>query len=262
MEFKISEALKRKAGIYLIANSINDFVYVGSCIQFYKRYRIHRNALRKNSHHCQRLQRFFNKYGEGVLSFEFIEIISPATKDNLLKRENYYLKFYTNKFNSCPTAYSMQDFKFLPEQTQRKTASITKARNTPEQKKIQSDLAKNNWKDNAFRDKRAKSHKQAVTSQEYRDQMSKIVKERWKDKEYRDRVLKSKRKASNRPAYKEKVRLQMLGNNNHNSRIDLSTAKKIKTLLQTNTCKKTAQLMNVSINIVKDISRGRTWTHT
>jgi group I intron endonuclease len=59
--------------IYLIRNTKNGKVYVGSTNNRYVRWRTHRKKLRSNSHHCHHLQAAWNKYGEESFSFEVVE---------------------------------------------------------------------------------------------------------------------------------------------------------------------------------------------
>jgi group I intron endonuclease len=103
-------------GVYRITNKINNTSYIGSTTRsFYKRWGFHIYELRKGVHHCQHLQRAWNKYGED--SFEFIAIESFSMDDfpNLSRRdlsikmleiEQHYLDTFTDKYNSRPIAGS------------------------------------------------------------------------------------------------------------------------------------------------------------
>jgi group I intron endonuclease len=60
-------------GVYRIKNIINENCYYGSSKNVEKRWRHHKNNLRKNKHINQILQKAWNKYGEHNFLFELIE---------------------------------------------------------------------------------------------------------------------------------------------------------------------------------------------
>lgn len=83
-----------KQGVYLIKNTSNDKVYVGSTtMSFNKRFLHHINRLRNNKHKNQHLQHAWNKYGEN--SFEFI-ILEVCEKSECLIQEQIYIDKYNN----------------------------------------------------------------------------------------------------------------------------------------------------------------------
>lgn len=93
-----------QTGIYIIKNTVNSRVYIGSAIDFRIRKNKHITHLNKNIHCNKKLQRFVNKYGIDKLVFSLIELCS---KDNLLNREQFYINDYNavkNGFNILPTA--------------------------------------------------------------------------------------------------------------------------------------------------------------
>lgn len=85
---------KKKCCIYLIRNSIDRRVYVGSSVDLRKRIQYHIQGLSKNKHHSRHLQRFVNKYGIKSLTFEIVEEIREVNKENIIKKEQIYLDFY------------------------------------------------------------------------------------------------------------------------------------------------------------------------
>lgn len=87
------------SGIYIIKNSINEKVYVGSAICLSKRWTVHKSYLNSNNHHSKRLQRAWNKYGQE--NFEFIPI-QFCGKEDLIKYEQYWI----NHFNSYLAGYN------------------------------------------------------------------------------------------------------------------------------------------------------------
>lgn len=96
MEFKISE--KKKSGVYIISNYINKMVYIGSTSNLYKRYKYHKQDLKRNTHRNNNLQLFYNEHGSDTLFFELLEYCDCSI---LLEREQYYLDTYNSnlKFN-------------------------------------------------------------------------------------------------------------------------------------------------------------------
>ena len=62
-----------KSGIYLIENTINKKVYVGSSNDIANRFRCHRFHLKNGTHGNSYLQNSFNKYGEEAFSFTILE---------------------------------------------------------------------------------------------------------------------------------------------------------------------------------------------
>jgi group I intron endonuclease len=78
MQFNIPAEHKKASGVYIIRNTVNDKVYVGSAKVFCQRHASHCSSLRKNKHHSQLLQNFVNKYGLDKLTFDLLELSEPA----------------------------------------------------------------------------------------------------------------------------------------------------------------------------------------
>lgn len=90
MKFNIPEEFARSSGIYVIRNSINDKVYVGSAMQFRKRFNVHTSNLRKNIHHSPLLQNFVDKYGIDKLSFN-IMLVCDYDKEVIYRHEQNFI---------------------------------------------------------------------------------------------------------------------------------------------------------------------------
>lgn len=81
--------LERVSGIYLIRNSVNGKIYIGSAENLGRRRREHWKELRNREHCNAHLQAAWSKYGEEEFSFEVLERCS-----DLLKREDHWLYQY------------------------------------------------------------------------------------------------------------------------------------------------------------------------
>lgn len=77
-----------KSGIYKITNTVNGKFYIGSAVDFKRRWNVHRCQLRQGRHHSPHLQRAWDKLGENAFEFSVIECVE---KDSLLQVEQQYL---------------------------------------------------------------------------------------------------------------------------------------------------------------------------
>ncbi len=62
-----------KSGVYIITNLLDNFYYIGSSKNVYRRLREHKNALIKNKHENDKVQNAVNKYGIDNFTFEVLE---------------------------------------------------------------------------------------------------------------------------------------------------------------------------------------------
>jgi len=67
-----------KSGIYQIRHVETGKVYVGSAVNFPRRFALHRCNLRAGKHRNTKLQNAWNKYGESAFRFERVLICSKA----------------------------------------------------------------------------------------------------------------------------------------------------------------------------------------
>lgn len=79
-------------GIYQIRNLINGKFYIGSAINFRRRWNSHISLLRRNLHKNRHLQHSWNKHGQDNFVFEIIEQVDEI--ENLLIYEQSYLDKY------------------------------------------------------------------------------------------------------------------------------------------------------------------------
>lgn len=87
--------------VYFIVNLENSKIYVGRSQEIEKRFRAHKNMLRKSEHNNMLLQEDWNIYGEN--SFEFRIIHTVDTLEDSVNIEQQYIDDKTlNKYNiSC-----------------------------------------------------------------------------------------------------------------------------------------------------------------
>lgn len=101
-----------KSGIYVITNSINGKIYIGSSVNITERWYRHKRLLRRGIHHNKHLQSSWNKYGESEFVFKIIE---ECEIDNLTLREQHFLDILKPQYNICPTAGSSLGWKHSEE---------------------------------------------------------------------------------------------------------------------------------------------------
>ena len=94
----------KTTGIYKIQSIIKlERCYIGSSIDISKRWNVHIKSLQNNRHHSNKLQRHYNKYGESDLQFS---ILLECDKDELIKKEQYFIDNLNSYFNEAPIAGS------------------------------------------------------------------------------------------------------------------------------------------------------------
>jgi len=121
--------MSKKSGIYKITNKQNGKIYIGSSLNIYQRFYMHRSNLDRGKHHSTHLQRAWDKYGKENFIFEIIEEVPD--KSMLLEREQYYMdtaKSYEREsgYNINPTATSRLGAKHT-EEAKRKMSESQKA---------------------------------------------------------------------------------------------------------------------------------------
>lgn len=104
----MTNAIPRASGIYLIANSVNGRVYVGSAVNFQSRWRNHLYRLRKGNHHSKKLQNSWNKHGESAFEFRVVEQVA---REDLATREQHWIDTLRPFYNSRPDATTQAGFK-------------------------------------------------------------------------------------------------------------------------------------------------------
>lgn len=80
-----------KSGIYKILNKINGKFYIGSAVNFKRRFARHQRLLNAKEHPNEHLQNAWNKYWN--ISFEFIVLQYVENKKDLIRYEQIWLDF-------------------------------------------------------------------------------------------------------------------------------------------------------------------------
>lgn len=144
--------------IYEIKNKLDGKRYIGSAINFKKRFYLHKHHLSKNKHSSVKLQRAWNKYGES--NFEFNIIIYCDPKNLIMYEQRCIDGFDTcrNGYNISPTAGSTFGFRFseeskkkMSEKGKQKTFSELTIANMSKASKLR-------WQDPVFKEKMSKAH--------------------------------------------------------------------------------------------------------
>lgn len=139
----MQRSILNTSGIYKIRNMVNGKFYIGSSKQIRKRWKGHRNSLRKNKHCNPHLQSAVNHYGLDNFVCEIVEKV-PQTNDDLfykrlIEKEQYWLdtlKSCDRKigYNVLPNAGTPLGRKYSQESIERMRQSHIGHRHTKESK--------------------------------------------------------------------------------------------------------------------------------
>lgn len=115
------------SGIYFIKNNQNGKIYVGSATNIRKRWKSHRNRLRRNTHDNYHLQNVYNKYGMEIFDWGLLEKVE--NKELLFSREQFYiddLKSYDRTVGYNINRYATSPYKRIVKDSTRKKQSQIK----------------------------------------------------------------------------------------------------------------------------------------
>jgi group I intron endonuclease len=192
-----------QSGIYQIRHIASGKVYVGSAVQFRKRWNRHRYELNNGIHYNPRLQRAWNKYGPDAFVFEILEIVE--SQDDLLAAEQAHLdriRPYEPRrgYNICPDAEAPMLGRTASAETRAKLSAVhsgpmsarkAAAIQCPERRR-----------------KISESLKGRPCSPETRAKLAESMRRRMADPEYRERTLKAAHAAAHAAGRTEEGRRQ------------------------------------------------------
>lgn len=72
--------MTKDCGVYIIKNTVDKKVYIGSSKLISGRFETHKKALRRGIHINSHLQNAWNKYGEKAFTFEVLEYCEPEVR--------------------------------------------------------------------------------------------------------------------------------------------------------------------------------------
>jgi len=229
-KFPDIEDIYLKCGVYKILNIYNNKIYIGSSINLYNRFCHHASELKSNIHKNKHLQSSWNKYGAGVFVFEVIEYIND--KDNLLRREQFWIDYYKSYikeigYNICKIAGSCLGI----------------IRSTETRKKM------SNSKKGV---KKSEETKQKMRKPKYKS-LTKIKNGTYKE-------------VNRKPKNKEKLHKQISelkrGSNNPCAKLNEKDVREIKILIRNGVKnKEIAKKFNVSDNAISSIKHNKRWKH-
>ncbi|NDJ20973.1 GIY-YIG nuclease family protein [Nostoc sp. B(2019)] len=125
MNIVCDRSLLNCSGVYVIKNTVNGKIYVGSAVRFRNRWQQHKEDLNSERHDNTYLLRAWKKYGAPAFVVDVLEVVED--KQHLIAREQYWLdklKAYERNtgYNICRIAGSTLGFKLSPEARARKSA--------------------------------------------------------------------------------------------------------------------------------------------
>ena len=86
------------SGIYKIQSICKpERIYIGSAVNIRRRWKEHKEDLKRNEHHTPKLQNHYNKYGKSDLIYSILLKCEP---EELIKREQSYLDDLNPYFNT------------------------------------------------------------------------------------------------------------------------------------------------------------------
>ena len=97
-------------GVYIIRNTTNGKIYVGSSANIRRRWITHRNTLKRRKHHCRHLQGAWQKDGREAFRFEIVE---PVDDTLFLEAREQFWMWRTKAsdpafgYNTSPAAGSL-----------------------------------------------------------------------------------------------------------------------------------------------------------
>lgn len=119
---------RHEFGVYVICNTVNGKVYIGSTIRsFASRWNEHQSRLTARKHVNKHLQSAWVKYGPSVFTFTAIEVVKD--KALIIAREQYWIDWYLENhkpgcYNKRAIANSNQGVRMSERNRQKRSAMM------------------------------------------------------------------------------------------------------------------------------------------
>lgn len=246
------------SGIYKITNKVTGKFYIGSSVNFKRRWYMHKFELKRGKHGNIHLQRAWDKYGEESFVFEVIKEVEPTRKE-ILKEEQIFLDtlspYGENGYNISKEAGSILGYRHTKEARKKIVDSkLGKSRSEETKRKI------------------SEVQKGKTISQETRDKISKTLKGRPSpmkgrkaSKETREKMSRSLKGIKKSEEWKRKIGEAQRGADNHASKLTEEQVVEIKKELFSKEKSRTqtaiAKEYGVSSVIISQIKTGKRWSH-
>jgi len=175
--------IQKNSGIYKIVHKNSGKYYVGSTVDFIKRWNVHKRNLNKNKHINLHLQHAWNKHGNDSFEFKIVEYVDNVFGRHnveLLKIEQKYLDIaksdkdsnIDSHYNICYDATAPNLGRKFSKETIIKMSNASKKRKFSEEtKKLLSHLAKERYKSQEERKKISDSLKGHKLSNETKEKI-------------------------------------------------------------------------------------------
>jgi group I intron endonuclease len=264
--------IKRASAIYTIINEESGKLYVGKSKNVKERKYKHFDNLEKGKHSNPHLQNSYDVHGRDAFVFEVLEYCDQS---NLTQREQYWMDELNvidgeHGYNIIPDARRSQ----LSEETKKKISESLKGIEFSEErcKNISEALT-----GIEFSDERRKNLSEAHQGREMNEETKQKISEANKgneklieshkgktlSEEHKKKIGESVEGMEMPEEAKQKISESQTGNNNHQSKIDESTAHEIVDQLR-NTNKmqnQIAESLDVPVGVVRSINSGECWDH-
>ncbi len=163
------------SAIYKIQHIESGKLYIGSSIDYKKRWRDHKSDLKLQKHCNLKLQRAWSKYGESAFEFVVVELVEPI---HLLEREQYWMDLhnaYKAGYNMTPVAGSPLGRNHTEETKQR----LRDINRTPEARAVHSARHKGKFVSDETKAKQAAAKLGKKQTEEQRAKRSESMKLYW-----------------------------------------------------------------------------------
>lgn len=94
-------SIPKSPGVYIITNTVDGKVYIGSSLDMRKRCEDHVSQLRRGVHHNRRLQNAWNKHSGDVFVFDVLEVVKTRDRSATIPAEQKWLDFFQVGREAC-----------------------------------------------------------------------------------------------------------------------------------------------------------------